>query len=373
MPRVLILCEHPTLLGGERSLLAVLEDVVHGGFQTSIMAPPEGPLARACMEAGLDVLPFQSLDYQGCRLPQSRRREFLAVQLAHVRPDVLHANSLAMARLAGPVAAALGIPSLGHLRDIVRLGRRAIGDVNQNTRLVAVSEATRRFHLAAGVSSDKTHVLYNGVDLARFAPRPASGWLHQTLGIPRAAPLVGTIGQIGPRKGQDVLARAIELLDETHPDAHFLIVGRRWSDKEESRCFEQALHEASRRSAGRLHLLGERDDVPRLLGELTLLVHPARQEPLGRVLLAAAAAGVAVVATDVGGTAEIFPPAERAARLVPPDDPAALATAITELLDAPERRRQMAARARRRAETVFDCHRAAAGLLAHYQAVRALP
>ena len=62
-------------------------------------------------------------------------------------------------------------------------------------------------------------------------------------------------------------------------------------------------------------------------------MHPARQEPLGRVLLEAAAAGVAVVATDVGGTPEIFPPDSESARLVPPDDAAALAAAMLELLD----------------------------------------
>ena len=61
-------------------------------------------------------------------------------------------------------------------------------------------------------------------------------------------------------------------------------------------------------------------------------MHPARQEPLGRVLLEAAAAGVAVVATDVGGTREIFPPEADAARLVPPDDADALAAAMLELL-----------------------------------------
>ena len=59
--------------------------------------------------------------------------------------------------------------------------------------------------------------------------------------------------------------------------------------------------------AGRVHFLGNRHDVAQLLSECTALVHAARQEPLGRVLLEAAACGTAVVATDVGGTREIFP------------------------------------------------------------------
>ena len=85
--------------------------------------------------------------------------------------------------------------------------------------------------------------------------------------------------------------------------------------------------------------------MPELLAELTLLVHPARQEPLGRVLLEAAAAGVPVVATDVGGTREIFSDDE--AELIVPDDVAALAAAIERMLaDESLRRRRGAAASR---------------------------
>ena len=97
---------------------------------------------------------------------------------------------------------------------------------------------------------------------------------------------------------------------------HYVIVGQRHSEKAESRQFATigqgharlACTQRARAAPARVHFLGVRNDVCRLLDELTLLVHPARQEPLGRVLLEAAAAGVAVIATDVGGTPEIFPP-----------------------------------------------------------------
>ena len=119
--------------------------------------------------------------------------------------------------------------------------------------------------------------------------------------------------------------------------------------------------------AGRVHFLGVRDDVPRILNELTLLVHPARQEPLGRVLLEAAAAGLAVVATDVGGTREIFPPESAAACLVPPDDVQAMSAAIGRLLGDAAERRRLAENARRRVEEAFDLKRAVAGLVKHYE------
>jgi glycosyltransferase involved in cell wall biosynthesis len=374
MSRLLLLCEHPTLLGGERSVLAVLGAVTHEDFLVTVAAPPEGPLAEACREQGLEVLPLVSRDAGGNRMSQRQRRDRIAQHIATARPDLLHANSLAMGRLVGPVAAELGVPSIAHVRDIIRLSAQAVADVNRNTRLLAVSNATRAFHVAGhaaagGLSAEKTHVLYNGVDLERFRPREATGFLHRQLGLSPDVPLAGAIGQIGLRKGHDLLARAAAILAGELPELHYVIVGRRWSDKAESRRFEADLHAAAQGLPGRFHFLGVRDDVERILVELTLLVHPARQEPLGRVLLEGAAAGVAIVATDVGGTAEIFPPQSRAARLVPPDDADALAAAILELMSDEPLRARLAAQARRRAEEAFDAKRAAARLIKHYREV----
>jgi glycosyltransferase involved in cell wall biosynthesis len=86
------------------------------------------------------------------------------------------------------------------------------------------------------------------------------------------------------------------------------------------------------------------------------------------VLLEAAAAGVAVVATAVGGTPEIFPPGSEAARLVPPDDPAALGAAMLEVLGDRPLRERLSAAARRRAEEQFDVRTTVGHLIGHYRA-----
>jgi glycosyltransferase involved in cell wall biosynthesis len=99
------------------------------------------------------------------------------------------------------------------------------------------------------------------------------------------------------------------------------------------------------------------------------VAHTARQEPLGRVLLESAASAKAVVATDVGGTREIFPPTIEAAHLVPPDNADTLAAAIVDLLGDRPRRTRLGNAARRRAEEVFPVSRAIARLIEHYRAV----
>jgi glycosyltransferase involved in cell wall biosynthesis len=354
MPLLLILCEYPTLLGGERSMLVTLRAVRAAGFDVHVAAPGVGPMADTVRECGVPLVDWSQPDQ-------------LQSVMQRVRPDLVHANSLSTARLAGPLAAAAGIPGIGHLRDIVKLSQPAIDSLNSHQRLVAVSRATRDFHVAQGIDEAKCVVVTNGVDLQLFRPRPASGYLHRELRLPADARLVATIGQVGLRKGTDVALAAARLV----PAVHWLVVGERTSHKEESRQFEQRLHALAAEPllAGRVHFLGSRDDVHELLPECALLVHAARQEPLGRVLLEAAACGLAVVVTDVGGTREIFRSEADGAVLVSPDDPPALADVVGELLRDDARRRSLGHAARRRAETAFDADAAAGRLIAQYRAV----
>ena len=115
------------------------------GFTPAVMAPAEGPLADELAARGVELLPFQCRAADGTRLPQSRLREQLAEVLRRRRPALLHANSLAMGRLSGPVAAELQLPSIAHLRDIIKLSARAVADLNCHARLLAVSQAARAF------------------------------------------------------------------------------------------------------------------------------------------------------------------------------------------------------------------------------------
>lgn len=369
MPRVSVICEYPTLNGGEQSLLAVLPGLAERGFDIEVACPAQGPLANALRAAQVPTHDWQV----GPTVLHDRAADRLADLLHDRRPDLVHANSLSVARKFGDVTAGRGTPAIAHLRDIVRMGGASVANVRRFDRLLAVSAATKNFHVAQGLPAEKVHVLYNGVDTHRFRPRVANGWLHRRLGLPENCPLVGAIGQLGPRKGQDVLIAAARLLASRWPRMHYVLVGERNSRKQESRDFEAALSEAFANGplTGRGRLVGRIEAIEETLPELSLLVHAARQEPLGRVLLEAAAAGTPVVATEAGGTAEIFPPAAGAALLVPPGDPLALASAMETLLVDPAARAAQAALARELVTARFSASQAAAGLAEHYAAVLA--
>jgi glycosyltransferase involved in cell wall biosynthesis len=373
MPRLLILCEYSTVLGGERSMLATLPAVAAAGYEICIAAPSTGALPALIHNGGISHIAWSTHDETGRRRPLAELRSDLAVAIRHVAPDLIHANSLSTARIAGPVASDLGVRSIGHLRDIIKLSSNAVADLNQHHALIAVSNSTRDFHIQQGLQAQKCHVLYNGVDLREFHPRPATDHLHRELGLPIDSRLIAVIGQLGLRKGTDIALTAARNTIEQFAETHWLVVGERTSTKAESIDFENRLRQMAAESplAGHIHFLGNRTDIARLLSECTLLVHAAHQEPLGRVLLEAAASGLAIVATNVGGTPEIFPADSGAAILVPPNDPGAISDATASLLVNESLRLSYALAARRRAELAFDIRDASRELIRHYQAALA--
>ena len=366
MTHVLLLLEYPSLNGGERSLLCLIPVLQESRFRFTAAAPPTGPLSEALLRYDVELVPLE----RSAQATQSERREQLRRVIGEVQPSLVHANSLAMSRLAGPVCEELRIPSIGHLRDMMKLSRVAVDDLARHRRLLAVSDAVRCWYLNAGLPADRLHVVYNGVDLEQFQPRESTGYLHQELRLSPGAALIGSIGQIGMRKGLDCLLEAMERTVVRHPSAHLLVIGQRHSQKSEAVRYEQDLQQFSAtKLSGKVDFLGHRDDIYRVLNELTLLVHLARQEPLGRVLLEGAASGCCILATNVGGTPEIFPPESNAAYLIQPDDANGAFLGIDHLLVDDSIRRQMSIAARLRAEQVFHLRHSARRLMQHYDAL----
>jgi glycosyltransferase involved in cell wall biosynthesis len=192
-------------------------------------------------------------------------------------------------------------------------------------------------------------------------------------GVPDDAPTVLFAGQIGLRKGLDTWLEAAARIARPRPDVHFLIAGSRHSQKEESIALEATMRarSASGILAGRVHWLGWRDDLPALMNRATVLLHTARQEPLGRVLLEAFASGLPAVATRVGGTPEIFCDPEIERLMVPVDDAEAAAREVLRLMGDPAWHTNVSDRERGIAAARFSVHQAAERLVEVYTGTHA--
>jgi len=360
LPRILLFFEYGTLNGGEMSMLALLDKLGQSEFEFVAVAPASGMLKERLEQLGIKVLPLILRDKKGQKLPVKQVDSHLLELITRAAPDLVHSNSLSMGRMVGRIASRLPMPCTAHLRDIIRLNKTAVVDLNRSAGLIAVSNATRQFHAKQGLMSGKLKIVFNGVDTEVFRPASPVGTLRQKLGLSNSAVLIANIGQICLRKGQTLLAQVGAFLAEEFPDANYLFIGQRHSKKLESIEYEKSIRQIFREAGieNRLFCLGFREDIPSILNQIDLLVHTARQEPLGRVLIEAASCGKAIVATEVGGTAEILEDGVSAI-LVPPDDPDSLAAAIRRMFTDSELRSRLGRQARKNVIEKFSLPKAA--------------
>jgi len=232
--------------------------------------------------------------------------------------------------------------------------------------VVAVSEAMRRdVHDLYGVADDRIRVIPNGIDLDQYRPNPDRAVLSRH-GIDPKKPFVLFVGRITRQKGIIHLVNAIQYI---HPGAQIVLcagapdteeIGREMTER-----VERARHETANAVVWIARML-PKEEVIALYSQASLFVCPSVYEPFGIINLEAMACGTPVVASAVGGIREVVAPGETGL-LVPfeargaidfePRDPERfardLAEAINGLLDDPERRRRMGARARERVERLF--------------------
>ena len=319
-PTILLMANPADVLGsGDESLLGLAAGLDRRRLRVLGTVTVEGEVAERLRGAGVPtaVVPLASVRpwtlpgvmWAVLRLRALLRREGV---------DLVHANSGRGALYAGLAVRGLGVAVvwdvrvaepdprldrlLARLADAIVVSSRATGD-----RLRGLPRA-----------ADKLTIVPHGVDLARFAPGAPDPALARALGLDPEIPVVGYFGRLEHGKGVDVLVDAAMRLHTKLP-ATFLFVG------------DGPLREQLAARAGAAGLpacfAGRRDDVPALLRLCSVVVLPSRQEALGRVLIEAMAAGVPVVATQVGGIPEVCVDGVNGL-LVPPEDPDALAVTI---------------------------------------------
>ena len=188
-------------------------------------------------------------------------------------------------------------------------------------------------------------MIRNGVDMARFAERPAGERIRRELGIAPKARLVIVVSRLARLKGIEHFLEAAALLKPRYPDARFLIVGET-SPPDPAYLEQLQALSAALGVADVVTFTGLRSDVPAVLGAADVAVMPSLNEALSNVLLESMAAGAPVVATRVGGTPEALIDGETGL-LVPPGDAGAIAGAVSRLLDDRDLARRLGCAARR--------------------------
>ncbi len=366
-PRVLFLDQAGVLGGAELYLL----DVARAFRDTSrVVLFEAGPFLERLRDAGIAAeaysAPSALLNVRktagwGAALQALPGLARLTARVARTARDhdVLFANSQKAMFVAGLAGAVARRPVVWSLHDMLTadhfsaLNRRvAVTGANGLVdRVIVNSRATQSAFRQSGGQVDKTTVVYNGIDADPFDAIGPSDLeaLREEFDEPDA-PLLGVFGRLAPWKGQHVMLEALPDL----PEAHVLFVGDTLFRGDEP--YEADLRRTARRLnvADRVHFLGFRDDVPRLMQFVDLVLHTSvAPEPFGRVIVEGMLAGTPVIATRAGGPTEIVREPDTGV-LVPPGDPQALATAVEDLLSAPDRARSMGQKAKAYARRRFS-------------------
>jgi glycosyltransferase involved in cell wall biosynthesis len=291
---------------------------------------------------------------------------------------VVHANTARAAIAAGAAARIGGPPVIAHLRDWVppgRAGRWALRWIELGASAIVANSRYVAQQLPRGRGSPPVEVIHNPVDTQRFDPdRIDRGKARQRLGLEEGHEVLSVVAHFTPWKAQDDAIRMLAGLKATHPDMKLVLAGSAKfvapSARYDSREFERHLKRiASELGVGRdVLFIGERDDIPEVLRATDILLVPSHREAFGRLAVEAMAMRIPVVATSVGGPAEIV--RDRVDGVVlPPRQPEQWAAAIAELWAQPEVRAGMGARGRERALTEFAIGRHVERVLSVYERV----
>jgi len=348
-----------TGVGGAETMLQKVLTRLSPKFKPHVISMiPVGKIGEKLRALGISV---ESLDMRR-GVPNPIALMHLIRRLRDLRPDVVHTWMYHADLMGGVAARRAGVPALawairhsnlgpaGNKSQTLVVRANAFLSHRVPDRILCCSEAARNIHVAFGYAPEKMVVVPNGFDLAHFKPDPnARLSVRAELGLSLETRLVGLIGRWDPQKNHAGFLSAVAAVHLRRPDVHFLLAGQGVDAANET--IQRTL--AANDLAPATHLLGQRDDIARLMAALDVFASSSSYgEAFPNVLGEAMASGVPCAVTDVGDSAYIV---GDTGRVVSSGDMEGLANAIDSLLEMPaEGLRILGARARARVAEHFE-------------------
>ena len=335
--------------GAERHLLQLMQGLAGKGVECIYAGPLQGWLGEQLQKNDFRC---EQISFTGFYDLASLIK--LVRLIRRKKADLVHGHLTRGAYYAGWAARFAGVPNVAtaHSTNAGKWFGRA-------TRIIAVSDAVARFLVSCGYPQQKIRTVHHGVPDYAALPRTPRDAMRVELGLDDA-PALAMVARFMHAKGQDIALRALAQLTD-----------RRWTlvlagslDTAFAKEVQALAIELG--IAERIRFTGHRDDVNNIYGCADMLLAPSRREALSLTLLEAAAFGLPIVASDVGGIGEAVANGETGL-LAPPENPAALAQAIATLLDNADLRMKMGQAGRRRYEALFALDSMTRGTLAVYE------
>lgn len=344
------------LYGGARQVQYLLDGLQQAGVENHLICPPDAEIGdaavtsakvwRVAMKGDLDLGQFW-------RLRRIMRQ---------IEPDLVHIHSRRGADLFGGLAARwAGVPVILSRRVDNPEPRWLVArKYRLFDRVVCISRGIEQVLRDEGVPASKLRHVSSAIKVADYQQPCGRAEFLTEFGLPDNAIVGAVIAQLIRRKGHRYLIQALPEVLKAQPNLHLLWFGQGPLRDE----LEQQVNAAG--LAGHIHFTGFREDLPRWLACLDLLVHPADMEGLGVSLLQAGAAGVPMIGSRAGGIPEIVLDGQTGL-LIESGDVSALTDALRRLATDAELRKQLGQGAAKHVAEHFDVRAMVAGNLAVYR------
>lgn len=369
--------------GAERVLLLILSRLNRNRFEPVLLCPPSGQLQKEARTLNVHCANVDQLNARFTWRIAALIRYFASfvsamgqvrARVREQRPELIHANSVRAGLVISAATVGLGIPIVWHVHDLmpqhplstfIRFFTLLLPPV----RIVVVANAAaERFkgqllrHFPKRVNFA---VIHNAIETVKLNSRSTGGSIRKELRLRNSDRLIGIVGNLSPVKGQLELIRAFAKARKRIPNLALLVVGSALFNRGDG--YQKQLS-AEVRALGLDHgvrFLGQRSDVPAIMGALDLLVMNSRSEAFPLVALEGMAAGVPVLATAVGGLPELVTH-EKNGWLVPFGDEEKLVDGIASLIERRDLSAALAKHARQHVTRHFPVHKFMASIEAIY-------
>ncbi|WP_353932500.1 glycosyltransferase family 4 protein [Okeanomitos corallinicola TIOX110] len=284
-----------------------------------------------------------------------------------IQPQIIHTNGI-KANLITALSGIKNIPIIWHIQDFYG-ARPLVAKVlkwasKRATSAIAISQSVAE-DVKKTLPGLAVEVIYSAIDINYFSP------VNSLSNFPMRVGLVATFARW---KGHDIFLAAASEIIKTNPNLNvrFCIVGGAIYKTRGSQFSEQELKEKATHLniLDKVDFLGFQQDIAQAYRALDIVVHASTQpEPFGLAIVEAMACGKPVIVSQAGGAAELFTHNYDAIG-VPPGEPKALAVAILDLLNQPEKRQLISEQARQTATERFNYERLGGQILAVYQKIQ---
>lgn len=366
--KVLFVSHSSGMWGAERSLLLLLKNIDRKHFEPIVILPCPGPLKEKIDNLDIKIYEVWSPWWVKLQVGEARfgRRiikeiiqEIIAVfRLCRIvskeKVAVIYTNTIV--KFSGAITAFITKkPHLWHIREIIPdnpnlrsvLPHKMLFKLISRTSRTIIANSNATTAQFQGINSDeKIRVIYNTSETTEVED---SNYFPDIGGVKLTDWIVAVVGTFQKRKAQDDAIRAVKIAERAITNIKLLLIGdgqKEYKDYLENLCSELNISD-------RIVFTGYRNDVPQILPHCKLLLMPSWNEPFGRVVIEAMAAGVPVIGANNGGVKEIIQDGITG-YLVPPKNPAEIAKKMIYLFHHPLLAQQMGNNGKKVVEEKFS-------------------